>query len=104
MPRLHVRQAGRVIARREMARRKAHRRKHHDIHHQRDDADVEVLEALGQPREQGADRRVREGDERDGRDADDDAGAARLTNSGGHLTRVHVRSLRGYSIRNPRGG
>jgi hypothetical protein len=23
-------------------------------------------------------------------------------NSGGHLTRVHVRSLRGYSIRNPR--
>jgi hypothetical protein len=24
-------------------------------------------------------------------------------NSGGHLTRVHVRSLRGYSIRNPRG-
>jgi len=25
-------------------------------------------------------------------------------NSGGHLTRIHVRSLRGYSIRNPRGG
>jgi hypothetical protein len=33
----------------------------------------------------------------------DDRALVYDANSGGHLTRVHVRSLRGYSIRNPRG-